>query len=192
MRTVEIPGGMAKIKDPQDLRGRDTKLIKASALAAQSVLAKIPEEARPKPGEDKKVAADRMQEYINKHPIDMTREEGMRMLEMKEAVMVAYLASWTLDIPLPTLETIGDLPDDLYQALDDITGGDAINAAVSTIDFDVNPDKTSPTGPSRSSDSISRAEVFQDQESIQKSENGTDPSNGDRSSVEQRTSTTPL
>lgn len=190
MHPIDIPGGVAKIKDPADLRGRDTKLIKAYALAAQSVLAKIPEEARPQPDESKEEAGKRMQKYLEDHPLQLTGEEGMKMLDLKEATMVAYLASWTLDIPLPTMETIGDLPDAIYQALDDAVGGDAIKIATSSVDFDVNPDKNSPTGPSKSSDSISRAEVSMDQESIQKSANGTDPSAGESSSVSLSESTT--
>jgi hypothetical protein len=193
MRTIEIPGGIAKIKDQKDLRGRDTKLIKAYALAAQSVLMKIPDEAQPQTGESKEDAGKRLEVYLKEHPLQMTGQEGMLMLDMKEATMVAYLASWTLDIPLPTMDTIGDLPDEVYQALDDAVGGDAIKVAAASVDFDVNPDKSSPTGPSKSSDSTSRAEVSQDQESIQKSENGTDPSAGERYSVEPKpTMTTPI
>lgn len=190
MRTINIPGGIAKIKEQKDLRGRDTKLIKAYALAAQSVLLKIPEEARPKPGESKEDAGKRMQEYLETHPVQMSGEEGMRMLDMKESVMVAYLASWTLEIPLPTMETIGDLPDEVYQALDDAVGGDAITVAAASVDFDVNPDQSSPTGPSKSSDSISRAEVFQDQESISQLENGTGHSAGEKSLDSVRLTTT--
>jgi hypothetical protein len=192
MHPIQIPGGIAQIKDQKDLRGRDSKLIKAYALAAQSVLLKIPEEARPKPGESKEEAGKRMQEYLETHPVQMSGEEGMRMLDMKESVMVAYLASWTLEIPLPTMETIGDLPDDVYQALDDAVGGDAIKVAAASVDFDVNPDQSSPTGPSKSSDSTSRAEVFQDQESISQSENGIGHSAGEKSSDSaRRTTTTP-
>ena len=191
MRTIEIPGGTAQLKDQKDLRGRDTKLIKAYGLSAQNVLVKIPEEARPKPGESRQESGDRMEAYLKEHPLQLSPEEAMLMLDLKEATMVAYLAGWSLDLKLPTMETIGDLPDDLYQALDDAVGGDVIKTAVvSGVDFDVNPDKTSPTGPSRSSDSTSRAEVFQDQESIQKSENGTDPSAGERSSDSLSESTT--
>jgi hypothetical protein len=190
MRLIEVPGGLAKIKEQKDLRGRDTKLIKAYALAAQSVLLKIPEEARPKPGESKEDAGKRMQEHLETHPVQMSGDEGMRMLDMKEAIMVAYLASWTLEIPLPTMETIGDLPDEIYQALDDAVGGDAIKVAVASVDFDVNPDQSSPTGPSKSSDSTSRAEVFQDQESISQSENGTGHSAGEKSLDSVRLTTT--
>lgn len=190
MRTINIPGGTAKIKDRKDLRGRDSKLIKASALAAQNVLAKIPEEARPKPKEDEKVAAERMNKYLTEHPIQMTPAEGMQLLDLKEAVMVAYLAEWSLDLPLPTLETIGDLPDDIYQALDDATGGEVINAAVASANFDVNPDTNSPTGPSSSSDSTLRAEPSQAPESTQLSQNGGDPTIGDVSSTPQKISTT--
>lgn len=192
MRTIEIPGGIARIKDGEDLRGRDTKLIKAAAIAAQNVLLKIPEEARPKPGESREEAANRMQKYLLENPMDLTAAEAMLMLNMKEAVMVAYLASWSLELPLPTLETIGDLPAPIYQALDDATGGDVVNAAVSNVNFDVNPDKNSPTGPSGSSDSTSRAEASQDQESIQSSENGIGPSAGEDSSVPAKISTKTL
>lgn len=192
MRTIEIPGGTARIKEQKDLRGRDTKLIKAASLAASNVLSKIPDDIRPKPDEDKQVAGERMQNYLKEHPLEVNAAEAMKVLDLRESVMVAYLASWTLELPLPTMETVGDLPDDIYQALDDAVGGDALNAASSSVNFDVNPDQKSPTGPSRSSDSTSRAGASQDQESIQKSENGTDPTAGEKSSVSPSgTTTTP-
>lgn len=184
MRTIEIPGGTALLKDKKDLRGRDSKLIKAAALGAESALSKLPDDARPKPGETVEAAAERMQQYLKDHPLNMTTAEGMKLLDLKEAIIVAYLADWSIDLPLPTLETIGDLPGDIYDALDDATGGDVINAAVANTNFDVNPDQKSPTGPSSSSDSSLRAEPSQAPESIPSSLNGSDPSSGEATSTE--------
>lgn len=180
MRTVVIPGGVARFKDRNEMRGRDSKMVKAATIAAQGALAKLPDEARPKPGESEKDAAVRMEEVLKTTKLDLTQEEAMALLSMKEAIVVAYLASWTLDIPLPTLETIGDLPEEIYDALDNAVGGEYLT--VTSPDFSPGPDQNSPTGPSSDSSSSLRAEPVQTEELTSKPLNGTDPSAGESSS----------
>ena len=58
------------------------------------------------------------------------------------------LDSWTYDRPLPTLETIGDEDEDVYDAL--LDGVDGVNPADVETNFDVQPGKgdadENPTG----------------------------------------------
>src|SRR5258708_1275941 len=160
MRTVDIPGGIAKFKTREELRGRDTKLIKAAVISAQSAIEKLGDDAEKKKGETDEQAAKRLTAALREKKISFTTEEAMSILNMREAVVVAYLHSWTLDgvtsVPLPTLETIGDLPDKLYEALDEAVGGELLNVTTGQ-DFSPSPDQSSPTGPSSASDGDLRA-----------------------------------
>jgi hypothetical protein len=175
MRTVDVPGGTAKFKTREELRGRDTKLVKAAVIAAQSAIQKLGDDAERKPGETDAQAAARLSKALQEKKITFTAQEATSLLDMREAIAVAYLHSWTLELPLPTLETIGDLPDKLYEALDDAIGGELLNATTGQ-DFSPNPDQSSPTGPSSASNGDLRAESSQELPSTSNSMNDTEAS----------------
>jgi hypothetical protein len=150
-KSVEIPGGYAILRDRDELRGRDRNLIRAAAMAAAGAIAKMPETVQEgaKEGETDEETAKRLEGEIG--TLDLTWQESLSLLELRQATMIACLESWTLPQPLPTMDTVGDLPAELYDALDAAIGGvtTAISAAT---DFDENPDHDSPTGSSTSSD----------------------------------------
>jgi hypothetical protein len=89
----------------------------------------------------------------------LSTRQAMAWDNVREAAAVALLKSWTLDRPLPTLETIGDLPDDLYEALLDEVGG--VSAADIETDFSAPAKKSelpgTPFGDSASLDTPSKA-----------------------------------
>lgn len=60
--------------------------------------------------------------------LDITEEQADGIYRMQEASMVAFLAAWSYDVPLPTMATVGDLPVSRYDALVNLTaaGGAAI------------------------------------------------------------------
>jgi hypothetical protein len=150
MRTVQIPGGTALVRDPEDIRGRDRLLVKAAAMAASSALAKLPPELVD-PELSPEQVAQRSQEAFEQ--ITLSWQESLAMLELRQATVVACLASWDLDLPLPTMETIGDLPGDLYDALEAAVG------PVPDLQVDTSPsrDPQSPTSASESSNGLSEA-----------------------------------
>src|SRR5258708_3833400 len=180
MRTVDIPGGTAKFKTREELRGRDTKLVKAAVIAAQSAIEKLGDDAEKKPGETDEDAAKRLAVAMREKHIVFTSEEATSLLDMREAMAVAYLHSWTLEIPLPTLATIGDLPDKLYEALDEAIGGELLNVTAGQ-DFSPNPDQASPTGPSSASNGHLRAEPVQVPSSTSTSPSDTEATATERS-----------
>lgn len=164
MRTVDIPGGTARFKERSELRGRDVKLVKIAAMAASQALGKVPDEVtNARPGESEAETAKRVTQYLNEHPLIFSTQEAKLMLDLEETVAVVFLADWTLDIEKPTLETIGDLPGDIYNAVIAAVEGEAMRAT-SGVDFDPNPEQNSPTGPSSASDGSLRAEPDQTQE----------------------------
>jgi hypothetical protein len=58
----------------------------------------------------------------------ITEEQADGIYRMQEATLVAFLAGWSYDAPLPTMQTVGDLPVKRYDALVKLTaaGGAAI------------------------------------------------------------------
>jgi hypothetical protein len=170
MKQVEIPGGTATLRETSELRGRDRMLVKAASMAARSVISKmlaaLPSEAvaKAQAGDEEAVAEALQDEAVlttanDAFDASLTWEEWLRFLEFRQSVVVAQLVSWTREEPLPTMSTIGDLPADLFDALDAAVGG--VPASVAETDFSPSPDSDSPTsgssdlsGPSEDKPSI--------------------------------------
>lgn len=151
MKVVQIMGGTALIREQADLRGRDRMLIKAAAMAAASAIEKMPDSVREgqQEGETEEEAQKRMAQEVG--ALDLTIGESMALLELRQATMIACLDSWTLNLPLPTFDNVGDLPADLYDALDAAIGG-VTTAVAAAVDFEPQPGQENPTGSSSSSD----------------------------------------
>lgn len=144
MRTVDIPGGTATFREAEELRARDSDLIEAAAYAAQPALSKMPLEAiQPVDGEPEADAAGRLAEAVK--DVTFSMDEWLLITQLRRATVVATLESWTLDRPLPTMQTVGDLPRDLMAALDAAIGG-----VPAQTDFSPTTDHESPTGGSGS------------------------------------------
>jgi len=148
---VELPGGFAILRDQEELRGRDRNLIKAAAMAAGPAIEKMPDAVSE--GKLEGESEEDMQARLGSEmgDVHLTWQESLALLELRQATVVAVLQSWSLPDPLPTMETIGDLPADLYDALDAAIGGLPTAIAAET-NFDAQPGTKNPTGSSRSSD----------------------------------------
>ena len=90
-------------------------------------------------------------------------DQAMAFDDLKEATVVATLHDWTLDRPLPTLETIGSLPSDLYEALLKAVAGISVDAeenmsATRAPDLTAIDESSDPTGESGSSSDSSQTE----------------------------------
>lgn len=181
MKEVEVPGGKASFRERgvDEIPGRARKLIRAAALSAGTVLPpEFLEDARK--GETDEERAARLRPLMQLSPLQMEFWDNMR-----EAAAVGMLARWTLDRPLPTLATIGDLPEDLYDALLDAVGG------VSAADLQENFEGSDPKAPgyketptTDSSGSEWPSEAAQPKESTSTPPSGTPPTNGASSSPE--------
>lgn len=186
---VEIPGGKAFFRERgvDPIPGDSVKLIKSAYRAARVTLAEFPqffEEQRE--GESDEEYEERIAGMMK--GVVLTTEQAMVWEELREATVVATLKSWTLDRPLPTLRTIGDLDQDLYEALLDAAGG--IGAQQLETDFSVKRDKIDPaTGEEfptgGSSDSEWPSETDRESPSTTTSSTDSAPSSGGDSSPEQ-------
>lgn len=152
---VEIPGGFAILREQNELRGRDRLLIKAAAMAAAPAIEKMPDTVREgqQEGESEEEAQTRIASEVGS--LQLTWQESMALLELRQATMIACLKSWTLNLPLPTMDSVGDLDADLYDALDTAIGGVTTAVAAAT-DFEPQPGQENPTGNSKSSDLLLR------------------------------------
>lgn len=165
MREVEIPDGKALFleRGHDEIPGRAVKLIRAAAASAATQFSEYPEllEA-PREGETVEQRTERLTPRLS--GLTLNVEQAMAWDNLREASVVALLKSWTLDRPLPTLATIGTLPEPLYDALLDAVGGISADELVER--FEPNPERIDPeTGEERpttafdGSDGVSKAEA---------------------------------
>lgn len=181
---VKIPGGTANFRDANDpeLPGRSVKILKAAATSAVSHLSDYPELFEPqREGESEEDRNTRLDGRLQ--GMKLSVDQAMALDNLREATVVATLESWTLDRRLPTLDTIGDLPAELYNALLEQAGGLSAIQLEENFNATKDPNDGAPTGDSGSSDGPSKPGP----ESLPMTTSSTDtaPSSGESSSLEQ-------
>jgi hypothetical protein len=185
MREVDIPGGTALLKERNDLTGDDEALIQAAFTAASSAMAKIAGRVSPtqEDGEsDESFAARVRADY---EALALTFEETMAMQNLRKASAFGTLHSWTLSRPLPrTFADFGKLPRDIYGALVEAAGGEAMSAAMPENFEPQGNDKENATPTGGSSSSTSPSEVQAQSPSPLTSPADTSPISGESSSPE--------
>ncbi len=126
MKTVDIPGGTAVLREKQDIKVRQRQLVEAAYIPASAAMAKLPGNI------------EELKDFdLSKS--DITISEAQTLFDLQSATIVAALASWTLDAPLPTMETVGDLDQDVY---------DELGAATASLGNEiVAPESFEPTDP---------------------------------------------
>lgn len=149
MKTVDIPGGTATLREKDDIKVRQRQLVESRAVAAASALEKLPEDRDELEGFDITQSG-------------LTGAEADALFDLQSATIVAAIASWSLPGPIPTMDTIGDLDGDLYDELGVVTSSVG-KEIVAPDDFDPtdprSPEfKSSPTTPSGASADASRAD----------------------------------
>ncbi len=149
MKTVDIPGGQATFREQgvDRVTGRQAKILRAAALAAATAFDGLPEILFGGPDDETDAQRDeRVRKALARQKQSaLTIEQAMTLDNSREAAVVALLESWTLDEPLPTLDTIGELDSDLYDALVDYVGG--VSSMSFNENFSVQPkvDNSTPT-----------------------------------------------
>lgn len=135
MRTVEIPGGTARLREKGELRVRDRRLIEAATLAASGAYSKLESSTGGMKDPDELLQAG------------ISRSDWEVLKEVQDAKIVAALVDWTLPVPLPNMGTIGDLEDEeVWAALAAATKGtDKAGADFSPSDPNDPEFKDSPT-----------------------------------------------
>ena len=108
MSTIEIPGGTATFRDKLTTE-RQRRPIKVAASAASDAIGEVA---------DQIVDGDVKPEDVKMSDIHMDLAGAASMATFQDAVILAYLESWTLPQPLPTsIDAMLDLDPDVYDAL---------------------------------------------------------------------------
>lgn len=115
---IDLPGGAwADLKDPEELTNRERKMLRrrvnaatkvGDELKAIGVTADMAREGVPD------ALAAQVEAVINEDAFDA-------LSDAQAALIVAYVAAWSLDLPLPTLDTVDDLPAPVFDALAEAT-----------------------------------------------------------------------
>ena len=109
MRTVNIPGGTAVIRERADLRVRHRQMMQAAALAAGTAIAKLPRRT-----EDGVVAVD----FDKVDVAGLTAGEAQSLLDLNNVAIATMVESWTLPGDPPrTIDEVGDLDIPVFEAL---------------------------------------------------------------------------
>lgn len=146
MRQVEIPGGTATLRDEDDLTPRHKRALRDAAFAAAPAVARVGVIPSGDDQEPDPLVVHSAQDAVEQS--SMSKKDWRRLRELRETAVVVQLASWSLERPLPTEETIGDLETDLYDALIAAVGGEPVSEAT---DFSPSPEPASPTNGSSDS-----------------------------------------
>ena len=146
---IDLPGGgWAEIKDPEELTNRERKLLRRHAFGARELRGKLLATGI-KPGTKVQDIPDDLEEKLLGQ---LTAEDLEGADGIQAAFIVAYTASWSLTapdgnpLPLPTMETVDDLPGPIYDALSSATSELGDGGLDTTVDGATDPG--SPTGPS--------------------------------------------
>jgi hypothetical protein len=136
---IDLPnGGWADICEATELSNRNRKLVRRYSLPAFKIrdrFADAPADPANITPEESAAALD----HIDPDDLDVVDA-------MQAAFIVAFTVAWSLDQPLPTLETVDDLPGPIFDILAAATAGQGDG----TPDFgpDGAIDPASPTVPS--------------------------------------------
>lgn len=136
-RTIDIPGGQAVLRGKDEIKQRARRRLELASVLASSVYRKFPKDTDPR--------------EVNLAELGLSAEEFDAMYAVQDQTILAYLQSWTLvqedgaPRPIPeTVDDLGDLPVELYDALREATAPDGADT-VAPVDFSPNPDPESPT-----------------------------------------------
>jgi hypothetical protein len=108
MKTVEIPGGNAQLREKHEIKVRHRRLVESASVGAAVALSKLPSD-------------EAELEAATLADLGLTTDEADGLFKLQDATIVAALDSWTLPDPIPTLATVGDLDPDVYDALAEAT-----------------------------------------------------------------------
>jgi len=137
---VDLPGGhKATLRDIKELSVRQRRTVQGSGFRLMKMFARIPAEEREKL--DPNTPEGKAAVLAAFGALEMEENDAEAFYAIQDATIVAFLKEWTLDEPVPTLATIGDMQGDIYDALAEATAvmGSSIVTGAPPVDFDPKP-----------------------------------------------------
>jgi hypothetical protein len=162
MRRITLPDDhWADLREPQTSSEPIDQLTVKGRRGVKIISGRLSQDARAlivaiqnmDPGPERDTASEALDGALSEDDVET-------LYRMQEATLAALLIDWSLDRPLPTVHTVGDLPDPLYQALVAEVATEAAAAVSLDLDMSVEagpPDPKGRTGASKSSGSRSKA-----------------------------------
>lgn len=111
--TINLPGGgRATFRAEHELTPRHTRPIESLSLAMSSVIKRISD------AQELTGAVETSDDVLPGEAFDVTEEQADNMGRLNDLAILAYLKSWTLDLPLPgDVDALMDIPNPVYAAL---------------------------------------------------------------------------
>lgn len=161
MAIIKIPGGAATIRDKL-VSEKHFRILESSYVSVAHVMEKMryalsayamtklglqpdtvisPSQAKLVEETIKGLTPEEQNEALE--DLTLSRQDTVAMLELQDAAIVAFLESWTLKQPLPNLDTVTDLPREIYAILADATKDKALQSFATLPNFDPSLDPAS-------------------------------------------------
>ena len=148
MRTVDVPGGHAQIRELGEMSVRHRHMVQASFMSVAHLYTSLPPELLEKTVKKGKEGLDaRQKANMMILGSGMSEEDAMKFLGQQSSAIVAFLAGWDLNQPLPTMDTVLDLAPDVYDALAVEVAAPAAQLALGTVNLDPVPREVDPAAP---------------------------------------------
>ena len=161
MRRITLPdGGWVELREKADLRVKHTHLLQAAVTGAASAMRKLPDNLPEMPDDPAEKAA--LLATLNLDDLmangALTFDEARSLQRIQEVTVAVFTVAWSLKAPPPTIDTVGDMEEHVYDAIAAATKNDAA-AAMAGTDFSPTPKDTpeNPTGPAEDSNGHSKA-----------------------------------
>lgn len=119
---VEIPGGTAWLREPFEMNVGHWRMVESHMIPLKAVYGRVSASLAQRTlgsGPDADAAREEAKALIRQGTL--TEEQAEATERLRDAVIVASLSHWTLPRELPTLETVRQIPPDVFDALDQAT-----------------------------------------------------------------------
>jgi hypothetical protein len=162
MRRIELPnGGWAEVREQADVRVKHKHLLRAALTGASTAMRKLPTDLPQLPDDPVERAAFLQTIDLNALTANgvLNFDDVMALQRVEEIAVAVFTVAWSLKVPPPTVDTVGDMEENVYEAIAAATRKDAA-AVMRGVDFDPTPEDKpgSPTGPPNDSNGYSRDE----------------------------------
>jgi len=148
MRRIQLPGGgWAEIREQADLRVQHRAQLRSAVTGSMVAMSKIPAivASLPDDPEERAAAIAKIDmSELTAHGA-LTFDDAQALQHVQEVAVVTFLVAWSLHEPLPTLETVGDMHIEIFDAIADATT-QAAASVLEGVDFSPNP-KVEPGNP---------------------------------------------
>ena len=162
MRRITLPdGGWVELREQADLRVKHKHMMQAAFTGAMVAMTKIPDSVVTLPEDPQERAAAIAELDVNDLTAKgaLTFEEARSLQRVQEVAVVAFTVAWSLKEPVPTIDTVGDMREEIYDAIAETTQKEAA-ATMQGVNFDPTPkaEPGVPTGIDNGSNGHSKVE----------------------------------